>query len=66
MSQVQMFDRFRNVSRLFWIERIRRPFANRTETTMSRADVAAQHESGGAVVPALEDIWAPGFLTNSV
>jgi hypothetical protein len=33
---------------------------------MARADVAAEHEGGGAVRPTLEDIRAARFLTDRV
>ena len=33
---------------------------------MTSADVAAQHERGGAVSPTLEDVWATGFLADGV
>ena len=34
--------------------------------TISGADVAEDHEGGGAVLPALTHVWAVSFLTDSV
>ena len=33
---------------------------------MTSADVAGEHERGGAIGPAFEDVGAPCFLTNRV
>ena len=54
------------MSRLFGIERAGLTFADSAESTMARADVAAQHEGCGAIRPAFEDVGAAGFLTDGV
>ena len=33
---------------------------------MTRADVAAEHESRGAIGPTFENVWTTGFLANCV
>ena len=33
---------------------------------MTRADIAAEHESGSAIGPAFKDIWAACFLADRV
>jgi hypothetical protein len=66
MGEVQMANGFCYVSRFVRIERARLPFANGTEPTVARADVAAEHESRSSIRPAFEDVWATGFLTNRV
>src|SRR2546425_4038588 len=57
---------FGDVTRLIGIEPARLPFANGTEATMPRADIAAQHKGRSPISPALEDVWAPRFLANRV
>ena len=66
MGKVQVADSFGDVSRLFRIECARLPFADRAESAMTRADVAAEHESRGAIGPALENVRTTRFLTNGV
>jgi hypothetical protein len=61
-----MLHRFRDVPRLFRIERARRAFAYRAEATMTRANVAAKHERRRAIRPTFEDVWATRFLTDRV
>ena len=61
-----MADSFRNVSRLVRVEIAGLAFANCTEPAVTSADVAAKHERGRAIRPALENVWTAGFLTNRV
>jgi hypothetical protein len=61
-----MAHRLCNVTRLFRIKVTRLPLADGAKTAMSRADVAAQHESRRAVRPALKDIRTARFLTDGV
>ena len=61
-----MTNSFRDVSRLFRIETAGLSFADRAEAAMARADVAAEHESRGAIGPALENVRTTGFLTDCV
>jgi hypothetical protein len=52
-----------------WFIRVklsRLAFANRAKAAVARADVAAQHESGSAIRPALKNVRALRFLTNRV
>jgi hypothetical protein len=66
MREIQVPHCFGHVA---WFVRIKLAgltFTNRAKATMSRADVAAQHESGSAIRPALENIRALRFLTNGV
>src|SRR2546423_9136465 len=39
---------------------------DRTVSAISGADVAQDHESGGAMLPALADVWAVGLFANRV
>ena len=57
---------FGDVTRLIGIEPARRPLAYRAKPTMPRANVAPQHKGRSSISPALEDVWAPCFLTNRV
>ena len=41
-------------------------FANRAEATVTGADVTAQHERGGAIGPALKNVWTLRFLAKSM
>jgi hypothetical protein len=41
-------------------------FPHRAKTAMPGTDVTAQHEGGGAIGPALEDVRTLGLLTNRV
>ena len=54
------------MARFFRIERAGHSLADRAEAAMPRADVAAEHERRGAIRPALKNVWATGFLANSV
>src|SRR5437868_5260960 len=55
---------FGNVTRLLWIEGARCPLAYCAKSAMTGTDVAAQHKGRSPISPALEDVWAPCFLTN--
>ena len=57
---------FGDVTRLIGIEPARCAFAYRAKPTMTGTDVAAQHKGRSPISPALEDVWAPCFLTNRV
>src|SRR5947207_7811218 len=61
-----MMHCFGNVTRLLGIERARRAFAYCAKSAMTGTDVAAQHKGRSPISPALEDVWAPCFLTNRV
>ena len=61
-----MTNSFSNVSRLFRIETAGLPFADRAEPAMTRADVAAKHESRSPIGPTLENVWTTGFLADGV
>jgi hypothetical protein len=54
------------VTRLLDVERTRLALANRTEATVTRANVAAEHKSRGAIRPAFKDVGTASFLTNRV
>jgi len=54
------------VARFFRIKRTGRAFSDRSKATVPRANIAAKHESRGAIRPAFKDVWAAGFLTNRV
>ena len=41
-------------------------FTDGAEAAVARADIAAQHERGGAIGPALKNVRTLGFLTNRV
>lgn len=66
MSEIQVAHCFGNVPRFLRIEASRLSFADSAEATMPCADVSSQHEGGRAVGPTLKNVWAAGFLTNSV
>src|SRR5690349_18774674 len=66
MREVQMAHSFGDVSWLFGIQRTRLALAHRAEAAMTCADVAAEHERGGAIGPTLEDVWAARFLADGV
>jgi len=57
---------FGDVTWLFGIQRAWLAFANRAEAAVTRADVTAEHERGGAIGPALEDVWAARLLADGV
>src|SRR5215213_9650070 len=61
-----MAHSFGDVTRLFRIQRARFAFAHRAEAAMTRADVAAEHEGGGAIGPTLENVWTTRFLADGV
>ena len=66
MGQFQVSDGFGDMFRFCRIKCSRGSFADRAEAAMPRADVAAQHEGGGAIRPALKNIRTLCFLTNGV
>ena len=66
VSEIQMIHSFRDVTRLFSIERARQAFTDRAEPAMTRADVAAQHERRGAIGPTLKNVGTTGFLADGV
>ena len=49
VCEVQMFDGFSDVSRFFDVETTWLTFTDRTESTVSGADVAGEHERGSAI-----------------
>jgi hypothetical protein len=56
-------------SDMAWFIRVQLPrlaLANRAKAAMTRTDVAAQHERGGAIRPAFKDVRTLGLLTNRV
>jgi hypothetical protein len=61
-----MIHCFGYVAWLLGIERARLALAHRAEAAMTRADVAAEHERGGAIGPTLENVWAARFLADGV
>src|SRR4029453_4378474 len=54
------------VDRLTRIRRMRRAMRDVEISARARARIAENHERRGAVVPALADVGAVGFLANSV
>jgi hypothetical protein len=54
------------VTRLFSVERAWLSFPDRAKATVARANIAAEHEGGGTIRPAFEDVGAVRFLTNSM
>lgn len=66
MSEIQMTHGFRNVPRLIRVKDAWLAFTNGAEATVSRADIAAQHECRDPVRPALKDVRAARFLTHRV
>ncbi len=61
-----MAHSFGDVTWLFRIERVRLAFTHRAEATVTRADVAAEHECGGAIGPTLENVRTACFLADGV
>jgi hypothetical protein len=61
-----MGHRFGDVSRFFRVQGSGLSFADRTETAMACADIAAEHESRRAIRPAFEDVRAARFLADGV
>src|SRR5689334_4469141 len=66
MRQVQMTNRFSDVTRFFRIEIARLSFSDGAETAMTSADVAAEHERRSPVRPALKNVRTPRFLADGV
>jgi hypothetical protein len=61
-----MANCFRDMTWFIRVELSGFAFANRAKPAVTRADVAAQHESSGAIRPAFKDVRALRFLTNRV
>src|SRR2546425_7637562 len=55
-----------DMTRLVSIKLARLALTNRTKSAVTRADIATQHKCGSPISPALENVWAPCFLTNRV
>ena len=62
----KLTDGFTDVSRFFRVQGSRSAFAHSAEAAVPSADVAKDHECRGSFAPALEDVWAASFLTNSM
>ena len=61
-----MAHSFRDVPWFLRVEVSRFSFPDCTKPTMTRANIAAEHERGGAVRPAFENVRTTRFLTNRV
>ncbi len=61
-----MTNSFSDVPRLFRIETAGLSFADRAEAAMTRADIAAKHESRSPIGPTLKNVWTTGFLADGV
>ena len=61
-----MRDCFSNVLWLFRVKRHRNAFPDCTKAAMPRANIAAEHEGGGSIRPALKNIGATRFLANGM
>jgi hypothetical protein len=66
MRQIQVVNGFGDVPRFVRIQRIWRPFPDRAEPTVPRANVAPKHEGRSAVGPTLKDVRTTSFLTDCV
>src|SRR5688572_31220470 len=66
MCKPEMLYGLGNVHGLHWVEVHRLAFVNGAKAAMARTRVAAEHERGGLVRPALEDIRALRFLADGV
>jgi hypothetical protein len=66
MSEIKMLHSFSDVTRLVRVECYGSALAHRTETAVTCADVAAQHEGRCSVGPALKDVGALRFLADRV
>src|SRR6185436_16225059 len=66
MRKIQMTNGLAHVSRFVRIQRAGSALAHCAEPAVPRANVSTQHERGGAIRPALEDVWAPRFLADRV
>ena len=66
MGQIELTHGLRDMSWFFRIERSGLAFTNRTESAVSRADVAAEHERRSSIRPAFKNVWTTSFLTNRV
>src|SRR5258705_11234610 len=61
-----MTDRFGNVPWLVGIQQARLSFSHRAEAAMTRANVAAQHEGGCTIRPALKNVGTTRLLTDGM
>ena len=61
-----LLHRLGHASRLVGVGEQRLAFADRAERAAARADLAEDHERGGAGAPALEDVRAARFLADGV
>ena len=61
-----MVDCFGDVTRFFRVQKSRLSFPDGAKAAMTCADIAAEHESGGAIGPAFEDVRAARFLADGV
>jgi len=66
MGQVELTDRFSDMSRFLLVERSRFTLANRAKAAVARANVAAQHECCGAIGPTFEDVGTARLLADRV
>ena len=64
VAQTHDGDGFGDAARLIVIDRQRSALLHRAESAAARADVAEDHERGGAAVPALADVGAGGALAD--
>ena len=65
-AQTHGGDGFGDAARLVVIHRQRRAFLHGAEAAAARADVAQNHERGGAVVPAFAHVGAGGAFADGV
>ena len=63
-AQPHLLDRLGHPGRLVGIERFGLAGVDQAEAALPGAPLARDHERGGAVGPALEDVGAPGLLAH--
>jgi len=61
-----MTDGLGHVARLFRIQLAGLALSDCAEAAMPRANIAAEHERGGAIGPAFKNVRAARFLANGV
>jgi hypothetical protein len=66
VREIKVADSHRDILWFLAVEGAGSAFADGAKTTMTRADIATQHEGGGAIGPALKNVRAFCFLTNGV
>src|SRR5205085_7510601 len=66
VREIEMAHGFGDMARFIRIKLRRLSLIDSAETAMARAGVAAEHERGGAIRPALEDVRAACLLTDRV